>query len=70
MPHNLYLHSSIVQTPRVPTPKAIEAVPLPRWTRWCAWLALLVNAAIMILAASAFSSSGYRKVNDIADATG
>jgi manganese transport protein len=31
-------------------------------------LALLVNAAIMVLAASAFNSSGHREVSDIGDA--
>jgi len=71
MPHNLYLHSSIVQTRLVAdTPAARrEAV------RFCTFdtlmslsLALLVNAAIMILAASAFNSNGHREVTDIGDA--
>jgi len=71
MPHNLYLHSSIVQTRLIadtPTAKR-EAV------RFCTFdtvlslsLALLVNAAILILAASAFNSNGHREVTDIGDA--
>ncbi len=71
MPHNLYLHSSIVQTRRVqPTPEGRrEAVRFATLdTVVCLLLALLVNAAIMILAASAFNSSGNREVTDIADA--
>jgi len=71
MPHNLYLHTSIVQTRRVQADEAglREAV---RFTTADALvsllLALLVNAAIMVLAASAFNSSGHREVTDIADA--
>lgn len=71
MPHNLYLHSSIVQTRLVVDSDAgrREAV------RFCTWdaivslsLALLVNAAIMVLAASAFNANGHREVSDIEDA--
>ncbi len=71
MPHNLYLHSSIVQTRLVVDGDAgrREAV------RFCTWdaivslsLALLVNAAIMVLAASAFNANGHREVSDIEDA--
>ena len=71
MPHNLYLHSSIVQTRRVaPTPagrrEAVRFGTLDALVSLA--LALLVNAAIMILAASAFHGSGHREVADIADA--
>ena len=71
MPHNLYLHSSIVQTRRVvPTEAgrrdALRFATLD--TLVSLSLALLVNAAIMIMAASAFNSSGHRDVTDIADA--
>jgi manganese transport protein len=71
MPHNLYLHSSIVQTRQVhPTDagrrEALRFATLD--TMVCLTLAFMVNAAIMILAASAFNSSGYREVSDIADA--
>ena len=71
MPHNLYLHSSIVQTRLVaPTePARREAV------RFCTLdavvslsLALLVNAAIMVLAASAFHGTGHTTVTEIDDA--
>ena len=71
MPHNLYLHSSIVQTRRIePTePARREAIRFSTLdTLFSLTLALMVNAAIMILAASAFNSSGYREVADIADA--
>jgi manganese transport protein len=71
MPHNLYLHSSVVQTRRVaPTDagrrEAIKFATID--TLVSLSLALLVNAAIMILAASAFNSSGHRDVADIGDA--
>ena len=71
MPHNLYLHSSIVQTRRIaPTDNARrEALRFATLdTLVSLSLALLVNAAIMILAASAFNSSGHKSVTDIADA--
>ncbi|GKT00380.1 Nramp family divalent metal transporter [Acidovorax sp. SUPP3434] len=71
MPHNLYLHSSIVQTRLVADTDAARREAI----RFCTWdavvslsLALLVNAAIMVLAASAFHHSGHRDVADIADA--
>ncbi len=71
MPHNLYLHSSIVQTRQVvPTPagrrEALRFGTIDALVSLS--LALLVNAAIMILAASAFNSSGHREVTDIGDA--
>lgn len=71
MPHNLYLHSSIVQTRRIqPTESGRrEAIRFATFdTLLSLTLALLVNAAIMILAASAFNSSGHKEVTDIADA--
>ena len=71
MPHNLYLHSSIVQTRYVQPTEAgkREAVRFATLdTLLSLSLALLVNAAIMILAASAFNSSGHKEVADIADA--
>ncbi|MDM0039418.1 Nramp family divalent metal transporter [Variovorax sp. J22G21] len=71
MPHNLYLHSSIVQTRLVAPTDAGRREAI----RFCTLdavislsLAMLVNAAIMVLAASAFHSNGQREVNDIADA--
>ena len=71
MPHNLYLHSSIVQTRLIADTDSArrEAV------RFCTFdavvslsLALLVNAAIMVLAASAFHATGHREVTEIDDA--
>ena len=71
MPHNLYLHSSIVQTRLVAPTDAARSEAI----RFCTAdaivslsLALLVNAAIMVLAASAFNASGHREVTGIEDA--
>ncbi|MFA9441559.1 Nramp family divalent metal transporter [Uliginosibacterium sp. sgz301328] len=71
MPHNLYLHSSIVQTRVVGESDRIkrEAISLARIdTIVSLALALCINAAILILAASAFHSTGYDTVADIEDA--
>ncbi len=71
MPHNLYLHSSIVQTRRVGKGESgqREAVRLATFDAIASLsLAFFVNAAIMILAASAFNGNGYKDVADIADA--
>ncbi|MEN3166339.1 Nramp family divalent metal transporter [Gluconobacter sp. OJB] len=71
MPHNLYLHSSIVQT------RAYERIPAGRrdairWTTWdstiALTLALFINAAILIVAAAAFHNSGHQDVAEIQDA--
>src|SRR5271166_3597852 len=71
MPHNLYLHSSIVQT-RIVRAKGggfAEAIKLVRAdTVGSLMLALIVNAAILILAGSAFHFSGHDNVADIEDA--
>ena len=71
MPHNLYLHSSIVQTRHVAsdarsTADAIRLSTLD--TVVSLSLALLVNAAILALAAAAFHVTGHRSVTDIQDA--
>jgi manganese transport protein len=75
MPHNLYLHSSIVQTRTVraigdgPGGGLAEAIRLVRMdTIGSLLLALIVNAAILILAGSAFHGSGHTGVADIEDA--
>ena len=71
MPHNLYLHTSIVQTRLVADTDAgrREAVRFSTFDTIASLsLALLVNAAIMILAASAFNGNGHKDVTDIADA--
>ncbi|HWA44231.1 MAG TPA: Nramp family divalent metal transporter [Hypericibacter adhaerens] len=71
MPHNLYLHSSIVQT-RVSgesAPAKRNAIRLATLdTAGSLGLALLVNAAILILAAAAFHATGATTVTDIEDA--
>jgi manganese transport protein len=71
MPHNLYLHSSIVQTRIVRDDEASkrEAIRLLRWDTIASLaIALLINAAIMVLAATAFHASGNTQVADIQDA--
>ena len=71
MPHNLYLHSSLVQTRKIDrTPKGIkEAIKFNLIdTNIALNIALFVNAAILILAAAAFFSSGHNEVSDIQDA--
>ena len=71
MPHNLYLHSSIVQTRRV-APDAASKREAIRFATLDSTVALLfaffINAAILILAASTFHQSGHRDVADISDA--
>ncbi len=71
MPHNLYLHSSIVQT------RAFARNEEGRRTaiRWASldstialMLALFVNAAILIVAAAAFHSRGQTDIVEIGDA--
>ena len=71
MPHNLYLHTSIVQTRLTGTDYAskLDAVRLSRIdTIGSLTLALLVNAAILILAAAAFHQTGHSEIIDIQDA--
>jgi manganese transport protein len=71
MPHNLYLHSSIVQT------RAYEETPQGKRTavRYAfldstiaLTFALFVNAAILIVAAATFHGSGHTEVAEIQDA--
>jgi manganese transport protein len=71
MPHNLYLHSSIVQTRVVERDEKslASAINLSRLdTIVSLVLALLINAAILILAASAFHETGHTQVTEIEDA--
>jgi manganese transport protein len=68
MPHNLYLHSSIVQTREVQSGVKAkrEALTLSTIDLVSAlFIAMLVNAAILILAASAFYAKGSTQVTDI-----
>lgn len=71
MPHNLYLHSALVQTRKIaPNHQGIRraikyniidsAIALN--------IALFVNAAILILAAAVFHKNGYNGVSEIQDA--
>ncbi len=71
MPHNLYLHSSLVQTRKIEhTDEGIRnALKFNMWDTTLALnLAFFVNAAIRILAASAFVGRGYHHVAEIQDA--
>ncbi|MES1163839.1 MAG: Nramp family divalent metal transporter, partial [Rhizobacter sp.] len=71
MPNNLYLHSSVVQTRRVAPGDAAKREAIRFGTLDAVVslsLALLVNAAIMILAASAFHGTGHAEVTEIEDA--
>ena len=71
MPHNLYLHSSIVQTRHIANDDRSrrDAIRLSTLdTVVSLSLALLVNAAILALAASAFHATGHRQVTEIQDA--
>ena len=71
MPHNLYLHSSIVRTRRL----SLAADQKASAIRFASadsgislFLALFVNAAILVLAAQVFHFSGHDRVADIQDA--
>ncbi|MDS3861726.1 Nramp family divalent metal transporter [Thermosynechococcaceae cyanobacterium BACA0444] len=71
MPHNLYLHSSIVQTRAwQPTPeKKWEAIKFGTIDSTVALsFALFINSAILIVAAATFHFSGYHEVAEIQDA--
>jgi manganese transport protein len=71
MPHNLYLHSSIVQTRAYGRAEAEtrEAVKMATIDSTVALgLAFFINAAILILAAATFHTAGRTDVADIADA--
>ncbi|HVE09954.1 MAG TPA: Nramp family divalent metal transporter [Paraburkholderia sp.] len=71
MPHNLYLHSSVVQTRAYPDNEAGKRDAI-RWATLdgtvALMLALLVNAAILIVAATTFHASGHTAVSEIGDA--
>jgi len=71
MPHNLYLHSSIVQTRKVlPDPESKrEAIRYATLDSTVALLfAFFVNGAILVLAAATFHNSGHPEVAEIGDA--
>jgi manganese transport protein len=71
MPHNLYLHSSIVQTRKYERTREgkREAVKMANIDSALALtLALFVNAAILVVAAAVFNRSGHYEVAAIQDA--
>lgn len=73
MPHNLYLHSSLVQTRKIDRSKSgiKEAIKFNFIDTSIALnMALFVNGAILILAASAFYTTGHNEVSEIQDAHG
>ncbi|WP_420156062.1 Nramp family divalent metal transporter, partial [Siphonobacter sp.] len=71
MPHNLYLHSSIVQTRGFTRDERgrREAVKFATLDSTLSlFLAFFINASILIVAAAAFHSTGNQSVADITDA--
>lgn len=70
MPHNLYLHSALVQTRRYDTSeRGVWSAIKYNFIDSCIALnaAFFVNAAILILAASTFFRAGMYEVSDIQD---
>jgi manganese transport protein len=71
MPHNLYLHSSIVQTRKYLDTyvSKVEAIRFASIDSSVALMsALFINAAILIVAAAAFHGTEHESVADISDA--
>jgi manganese transport protein len=71
MPHNLYLHSSIIQTRkyRDTAESRREAVRFATIDSTVALMfALFLNGAILVMAAATFHGKGYEHVADISDA--
>ncbi len=71
MPHNLYLHSSIVQTRNFERtePGKAEAIKFASIDSTVALMfALFINGGILILAAAAFHTTGHADVAEIQDA--
>ena len=71
MPHNLYLHSSIVQTRKYERTahgkrEAIRFATID--STMALMFALFINAAILIVAAAAFHSTGNTEIAEIGDA--
>jgi manganese transport protein len=71
MPHNLYLHSSLVQTRAIPQDRTGIQTAI-RYNFLDSFLALnfafLINAAILIMAAGAFYRHGLNRVTEIQEA--
>jgi manganese transport protein len=71
MPHNLYLHSAIVQTRDFGTTTGDRRQALTFATidsTVALFFALLINASILILAAAAFNSTGRTEVAELGEA--
>ncbi|UOQ65776.1 Nramp family divalent metal transporter [Hymenobacter volaticus] len=71
MPHNLYLHSSIVQTRAIEQTEGGKRMAIKFATidsTVALFMAFFVNAAILITAAAAFHRNGLHEVADISDA--
>jgi len=71
MPHNLYLHSSIVQTRKYldNVESKAEAIRFATIDSSVALMsALFINAAILVMSAAVFHGSGHEQVADIGDA--
>lgn len=71
MPHNLYLHSALVQTRKVASDKKSikKAIRLNIWDSAIALnMAFFVNAAILVLAAAVFFKSGRQDVAELKEA--
>jgi manganese transport protein len=71
MPHNLYLHSSIVQTRKyhdtaVGKAEAIRFATID--SSFALMFALFINAAILVIASATFHGTSYESVADINDA--
>ncbi len=70
MPHNLYLHSGVVQTRRFgeSIPEKREAIKLATIDSTIALtFALVINAAILILAAATFNKTGQTEVSELGE---
>ena len=70
MPHNLYLHSGVVQTRRFgeSVPEKREAIKLATIDSTIALMfALLINASILILAAATFNKAGQTDVSELGE---
>jgi manganese transport protein len=71
MPHNLYLHSSIVQTRKYTDSleskrEAIRFATID--SSFALMFALFINAAILVMAAATFNGTAYESVAEIGDA--
>lgn len=71
MPHNLYLHSSLIQTRNYPRNIKGKKMAIKYATidsTWSLSLAFFINAAILIVSAETFHKTGYIGVTDITEA--